>query len=357
MTSELRLKDLGRWRSGGTPPKDRYDMWDGEVPWLSAKDFDRGTIREPTVSITEAAARAHSQVAAAGSVLIIVRGMALVHGLPVVITDRRVAFNQDLRALEVGNGFEPRYVYYALRGHRHRLNAHIDRAAHGTARVSDSIYRERLPIPLKTEQAAIADFLDRECERIRAIGGLLADHRTAGIELERRVIDDLFVEVPLTRLGWRASIQSGLTLGGKYVDEELAEYPYLRVANVQANAIATTDVARVRVPARIARRTTLRRGDVLMTEGGDIDKLGRGAVWDGSIPDCLHQNHVFAARVLGCLDAVVRCAFLLRAHREPHQQYRLHEPNQARAAAGTRPTGCGSASEVARVRSRAPSHH
>jgi len=37
-------------------------------------------------------------------------------------------------------------------------------------------------------------------------------------------------------------------------------------------------------------------GDVLMTEGGDFDKLGRGTVWNGEIENCLHQNHVFAVR-------------------------------------------------------------
>jgi type I restriction enzyme S subunit len=33
-----------------------------------------------------------------------------------------------------------------------------------------------------------------------------------------------------------------------------------------------------------------------MNEGGDNDKLGRGAVWKGQIDPCLHQNHVFAVR-------------------------------------------------------------
>ena len=33
-----------------------------------------------------------------------------------------------------------------------------------------------------------------------------------------------------------------------------------------------------------------------MTEGGDIDKLGRGCIWLGNIPGCLHQNHIFAVR-------------------------------------------------------------
>ena len=38
-------------------------------------------------------------------------------------------------------------------------------------------------------------------------------------------------------------------------------------------------------------------GDVLLNEGGDRDKLGRGWVWDGQIPNCIHQNHVFRARL------------------------------------------------------------
>ncbi|WP_196528313.1 restriction endonuclease subunit S [Nostoc commune] len=33
-----------------------------------------------------------------------------------------------------------------------------------------------------------------------------------------------------------------------------------------------------------------------MNEGGDDDKLGRGAVWEGQIDRCIHQNHVFAVR-------------------------------------------------------------
>ena len=35
----------------------------------------------------------------------------------------------------------------------------------------------------------------------------------------------------------------------------------------------------------------------MYTEGGDRDKLGRGTVWRDEIPDCVHQNHVFKARI------------------------------------------------------------
>lgn len=63
----------------------------------------------------------------------------------------------------------------------------------------------------------------------------------------------------------------------------------------------------IEVPADVARRVELRPGDVLMTEGGDLDKLGRGTVWNGEIPECLHQNHIFAIR---CFDYKLLPTFL-----------------------------------------------
>jgi type I restriction enzyme S subunit len=91
-------------------------------------------------------------------------------------------------------------------------------------------------------------------------------------------------------------VQTGITLGKSYGHAMLIERPYLRVANVQTGHLDLAKITTVRVPLEEARRSTLEPGDVLMTEGGDIDKLGRGCVWRGEIPGCLHQNHVFAVR-------------------------------------------------------------
>ena len=75
--------------------------------------------------------------------------------------------------------------------------------------------------------------------------------------------------------------------------------PYLRVANVQDGFLDLAEVKAVGVTADALSRYALRPGDVLFTEGGDADKLGRGTVWSGEIEPCLHQNHVFVARPLG----------------------------------------------------------
>jgi type I restriction enzyme S subunit len=94
-----------------------------------------------------------------------------------------------------------------------------------------------------------------------------------------------------------SSLQSGITLdAGRALSASQVTLPYLRVANVQSGWLDLEEVTEVTVPSDLAARSTLRRGDVLMTEGGDLDKLGRGALWHGEIANCLHQNHVFAIR-------------------------------------------------------------
>ncbi|MBF6522629.1 hypothetical protein [Nocardia farcinica] len=157
---------------------------------------------------------------------------------------------------------------------------------------------ELLPVPPPDEQAAIVKYLAHANARIDK--AIAAKRRLIALITEQK--SALLAQIVGSASGDRmrlknvAVIQTGLTLGKNYREAALVDYPYLRVANVQMGHVDTTDVATVAVPPEEARRCTLRPGDVLMTEGGDIDKLGRGTVWDGSVQGCLHQNHVFAVR-------------------------------------------------------------
>jgi type I restriction enzyme, S subunit len=101
------------------------------------------------------------------------------------------------------------------------------------------------------------------------------------------------------RLDQVADIVGGVTKDAKRQrDPSFVEVPYLRVANVQRGFLDLTKVETIRVPADKAAALLLRPGDLLFTEGGDRDKLGRGWVWEGQIEDCIHQNHIFRARLL-----------------------------------------------------------
>ncbi|PNI06239.1 restriction endonuclease subunit S [Vibrio diazotrophicus] len=92
-----------------------------------------------------------------------------------------------------------------------------------------------------------------------------------------------------------ADIRTGVAKGKKGLKDPI-QVPYLRVANVQDGHIDLSEVKTIEIERHQLERYSLQAGDVLMTEGGDFDKLGRGDVWQGQISPCLNQNHVFAVR-------------------------------------------------------------
>jgi type I restriction enzyme, S subunit len=174
-----------------------------------------------------------------------------------------------------------------------------------------------LPLPPSKEQTRIAKYLDRasvaidriiaikqqQLEKLDTLGkSQISKVMVEGINpsVQRQTVDSTwFDEIPahwtLRRLKDGMTLQTGITLGKEY-HGELVECPYLRVANVQDGYLNLDDITTIFLPKKDIPRFLLRTGDVLMTEGGDLDKLGRGHVWRGEIEGCLHQNHVFAVR-------------------------------------------------------------
>lgn len=93
-----------------------------------------------------------------------------------------------------------------------------------------------------------------------------------------------------------ATVQTGVAKGRKFADVEMIAVPYLRVANVQDGHLDLTEMKEIRIRRSEVERYRLQTGDVVLTEGGDFDKLGRGFIWRGELDLCVHQNHVFAVR-------------------------------------------------------------
>jgi type I restriction enzyme S subunit len=179
-----------------------------------------------------------------------------------------------------------------------------------------------LVIPESPDEARKAvTHLDRETARIDA----LIEKKTRFIELLREKRQALIThtvtkgldpsvkmknsgvewlgEVPehwaVKRLKFIAAVQTGIAKGKDNAEKDTVEVPYLRVANVQDGYLDLDEVATIEVSTADLPRYLLQPGDVLMNEGGDFDKLGRGHVWHGEIEPCIHQNHVFAVRPHG----------------------------------------------------------
>ncbi len=94
-----------------------------------------------------------------------------------------------------------------------------------------------------------------------------------------------------------AHVVSGACKGQKFNGKPTIIAPYMRVANVQDGYLNLSEIKEIEIKETDFEKYLLQEGDVLLTEGGDHDKLGRGAVWQGELENCVHQNHVFRVRL------------------------------------------------------------
>lgn len=168
--------------------------------------------------------------------------------------------------------------------------------------VSDKIVKSSsLPLPSIEQQRRIAAILD-EADALRH-GRQRAIYRQG--DLGWAIFYDV-VGDPLTNPhGWAdgptlnevADIVSGITKGRKLRGKETQEVPYLAVANVQDNYLSLGGVKTISATRQEIDKFKLEECDLLLTEGGDPDKLGRGTLWRGELPLCIHQNHIFRVRL------------------------------------------------------------
>lgn len=216
-----------------------------------------------------------------------------------------------------------RYAHYLLRNHlfseEYYRNGRGIVADLWTTRYSE-MKTILLPVPPREEQDQIVRYLDWQVSKINRL--IAAKRKEIALLKEQKqrkttevIVHGLKPNVPHkdTGIAWIGSIpahwhcvalkrcatvKSGITLGKQYpVGTNLVSVPYLRVANVQDGFVNIETVTNLNVTPEEAAQYRLPRGCVLMTEGGDRDKLGRGCVWNGEIENCIHQNHIFAVTV------------------------------------------------------------
>jgi type I restriction enzyme S subunit len=290
----VRLTDVAKLESGHTPSRNEPSYWDGTIKWLSLKDI-RGlsgkyiteTSDHPTqVGIDNSSARVlpKGTVALCRTASV---GKAVILGCD-------MATSQDFVNWVCGPRLLPEYLYYAFR----TSESEFDRLQQGTTH--KTIY---MPIaqqfgvllPPLPEQRRIAGILDK-ADAIRR-------KRDDGNRLTEELLRSTFLEMfgdpamaPVKPLLELAEVVSGVTKGRK-LNGRAVIVPYLRVANVQDGFLNLDEVKTIEALPDEVEALELKQGDIVMTEGGDHDKLGRGTIWTGSIPNCIHQNHVFRVRV------------------------------------------------------------
>lgn len=164
MTAGWETKPLGevcQFRGGGTPSKQRKDFWNGSIPWVSPKDMKSVEISDSIDHITDSAIKSSATtLIPSGSILLVVRSGILARTVPIGITSRELAVNQDLKALVPGSDVDPWFLYYALKANEQALLATVTRGATVHRLSSDVVKSLRIPLPPLEEQKRIVAILD-----------------------------------------------------------------------------------------------------------------------------------------------------------------------------------------------------
>ena len=197
---------------------------------------------------------------------------------------------------------EPEYVAWFMRSPFYAGQAPVTTGPGQLPRIRlEEVARVELGLPDLSEQrrvvAAISDQV-AAVERARAAAETqrgAADALTAAYL--RAAFDSLQAQRwPRRRLGEVSEIVAGITLGRRLSGGRSRVVPYLRVANVKDGYLDLSDVNEIEASEVEIEKLRLHRGDLLLTEGGDPDKLGRGSLWREELLECVHQNHIFRVR-------------------------------------------------------------
>jgi type I restriction enzyme S subunit len=231
-----------------------------------------------------------------GDILICVRGSSTGR---MNIANDEYCIGRGLASIRYKAGFSQDYLIHLL---NHSVSKILKSAVGSTFPSIDgkAISSISVPTPPLPEQERIAAILTSVDDKLDVIARQIDATQTLkqGLMLtlfSRDVGTQDANDWPIVSLHEVAEVRTGVAKGKKGLKEPV-ELPYLRVANVQDGHIDLTEVKTIEVETTQVERYALQPGDVLMTEGGDFDKLGRGDVWEGQISPCLHQNHVFAVR-------------------------------------------------------------
>lgn len=216
---------------------------------------------------------------------------------------------------------EPRYFSYLFRTDAYKNE--VDGFSRGIVKDRNRLYWEDFKrmsscFPPLDEQKAIADYLDANAVKVRRfirnrrrLIDVLNEQRQAIIN--RAVTRGLDPNAPLRPSGieWLGDVPEhwvSTKLASRY-DQCLGKMvdakrftgghalPYLRNTDVQWDRINTQDLPLIDIAPHERERFTIRHGDLLVCEGGDV---GRCAFWRGELEVCGFQKALHRLRPLNC---------------------------------------------------------
>ena len=300
------LGDVLDIQGGSQPAKSNfiYEPKDGYIQLLQIRDF--GEKGHPTFVPKKLVTKFCKK----DDILIARYGASLGR----IVTGHEGAYNVALAKVIDDKGvFEKRFIFYLLKTQIFQTPlAMLSRSAQNGFSKGE-IARIELPIPPLPEQQAIVakieellSDLENGKQQLQTAQQQLKVYRQSLLKwaFEGKLTNKKVKEGELPK-GWKwvklneaCKIIGGVTKGRDLKGKTSIQLPYLRVANVQDGYLDLRQIKTIEVLPSDKEKYQLLYGDILYTEGGDKDKLGRGTIWKNEIKNCIHQNHIFRARPL-----------------------------------------------------------
>ena len=335
------LGDIGTWQAGGTPSRMHKEYYGGNIPWLKTGDLNDGIITSIPEYITEEGLNNSSaKLNPKGSVLIAMYGATIgkigILGMPATT-------NQACCACINYEGIIQKYLFYFLLSHKDEFIALGGGGAQPNIS-KDIIVKTLIPIPPINEQERIVSKIDELLILLKSLDAN-KDALEATLEQAKSKILDLAIHgklVPqdandepaselLKRINPKAvascdnphyeNVPSNwvcTTMGSifqhntgkalnKSVSVEGTLQPYLTTSNVYWNTFDLSVVKEMRFKESEIKKCTVRKGDLLVCEGGDI---GRSAIWNKDYSICI-QNHLHRLRPKGDIVPLLYLYFIM----------------------------------------------
>lgn len=171
------LGKCGKVIGGGTPSKQRADYWNGDIPWVSAKDMKTFFLTNSGLKITKRGlSESSAKLIPENSVLFVVRGSILYRYVPIAVNLMPCAINQDLKAILPAKGINATYLVHMLWAANDILLGMVEEAGNTAGKLPTPSWSELdIPIPDETKQECVVKELTVFQDKLAELESLQAE--------------------------------------------------------------------------------------------------------------------------------------------------------------------------------------
>ena len=296
-----KIVDMTSWASGGTPAKNIEEYWKGTIPLISGASMHTRKIYESEANITNLGLKKGSKLAPKNSILILVRGSMLFKRIPIGITLKDVAFNQDVKSIIPKKPLIVDYLFQWFLSKENVIQNKVTSTGIGAGKLDTSeLQGLEIYCPENNEQTKIASFLSAVDDKIAQ---LTQEHELL-IQYKKGMMQQLFSQ----KLRFKADDGSGFEdwkivklkdilidykLGGNYSNSlRKTDFPLIKMGNLGRGSININKIEYITHGEDISSDDAIQTNDLFFNTRNTLDLVGKVAIWRGELPTAYYNSNL-----------------------------------------------------------------